>query len=510
MAACAIATVLLYSCNGSGISPEEQQARNKAEKTLSYLKNDIMKQYYYWYTSVPDLSYTWQTDVFKFFDDLLWEGDRWSWMMDGQEYIDYESGVLSGTFGCSMSQPISDNSGFWGDDYNVVVRYVYPNSPFDKAGAKRGWVVSALNGKSTLDYYLAPDPETVSDAEAEARADEFNEILNYPNPAVPITFTFTTPEGETVQKSIAAAATLNTRPGLIKKIFSAEDYPGLTQKVGYFHYLAFQADEAADGTSMLNDITDAMDYFKENNVKTLILDLRYNGGGDSRASNLLVSYLAPSSALGKVYVKRTHNSKLSSQDEETKVESPAAVIASLEKEKISLIHKPDSPGFENLYFITGRGSASASEMALNGLKPISNLHHVGLVTYGKPNGMYVFLYPYSATDRRNYNNGNYRALEYVFLPICFYNENGIGQNIPDNGLTPDYRCPDDLYHDFDAGEMNIAACLHHLVHGTYPVYEPVSPKARQATFARRKVGRLHIPEDNDKNYGRYVVKPDFL
>ena len=261
---------------------------------------------------------------------------------------------------------------------------------------------------------------------------------------------------------------------------------------------------------MLNDITDAMEYFKSNNVKTLILDLRYNGGGDSRASNLLVSYLAPSSAIGRVYVRRTHNRNLASQDQDSKVESPADAIADLEKDKVTFTHKPGSPEFEHLYFITGKGSASASEMTLNGLKPMSDLHHVGLTTYGKPNGMYVFMYPYTNTDRKNYNNGNYSALQYVFLPICFYNANGLGQNIPDDGMIPDFKCPDDLYHEFDAGEMNIAACLYHLVHGTYPVYEPAVSMSRQSNVVGRKPQRLQNREETDRNYGSYIVKPDFL
>ena len=183
MAAFAVAAVVACSCTEK-ISHEEQQRRNAAEKALSYLKDDIMKPYYYWNSSVPNLKYTWETDIYDFFDNLLWSGDRWSWMMDGQEYINYESGVLSGTFGASMAQPASDKSGFWGDDWNVVVRYVYPGGPFSTAGVKRGWTLSELNGKSVLDYYIKPD-ETVTEEEAKARVKEFNNMLNYPTPGAP-------------------------------------------------------------------------------------------------------------------------------------------------------------------------------------------------------------------------------------------------------------------------------------------------------------------------------------
>ena len=69
-------------------------------------------------------------------------------------------------------------------------------------------------------------------------------------------------------------------------------------------------------------------------------------------------------------------------------------------------------------------------MSLNGLKPLSNLKHVGDTTYGKPNGMYVFYYPGDNAAYAKYNAGNFSGLKYVFLPICFYNANGEGQNIP--------------------------------------------------------------------------------
>jgi len=123
--------------------------------------------------------------------------------------------------------------------------------------------------------------------------------------------------------------------------------------------------------------------------------------------------------------------------------------------------------------------------------------------------MYVFMYPYQASDRRKYQNGDYSGLRYVFLPICFYNANGQGQNIPDDGMTPDFLCPDDLYHDFDASEMNIAACLYNIVNGGYPQWE--APKTKADAKRPVKGGKLLLnKEDSDNNYGRYTVLPDFL
>ena len=213
---------LAFQACGPDISQEEQQRRKAAEKTLSYLKDDIMKYYYYWNTAVPDLDYTYDTDVYDFFDDLLWEGDRWSWMMDGQDYMERESGIVSGSYGASFAQPIIDPTLYFGKDYNIMVRYVYPDSPFDKAGVKRGWTITAIDDIPTLDYYLTP--ENVSKEEINARAKVFTDMLTKPSTTQGRKFTFLTGEGETVVKNIVAATTINTRPTLVKKIFTSEDY----------------------------------------------------------------------------------------------------------------------------------------------------------------------------------------------------------------------------------------------------------------------------------------------
>lgn len=488
----AAATVICVACekpenpnSKDDITPEEQAERQANLKALKYLTEDIMDSYYYWYNQMQSVEYNYKTDIYKYFDKILYRKDRWSWMIDGQEYIADESGVVSGSYGASFGQlhdPV-DNKIIL--DYNVMVRYVYPNSPFEQAGIKRGWIINKIDGKSVKDYWLKDD-DTLN---------QFNALLNNPSTTIAHSFEFIDSDDNVYTKQVVAAETINTRPCLVKKIFTAEDYPGLTAPVGYFHYLSFKADEDINGKSMLDDISEPMQYFKEHNVKTLIIDLRYNGGGDSRASDLLVSYIAPHSADGQVYVKRTHNNKMRSQDKEQVVNCAA-----------------DSPGFEHLYFITGKGSASASEMSLNGLKPLADVTHVGGMTYGKPNGMYVFLYPSDRKSEAQYNNGDYSQLQYVFLPICFYNANGLGQNIPDEGMTPDNIRPDDLYHDFDATEDNIAACLYNIVNGSFPEVPERASIRTKAGRSSDNTPRMKLlnKEDYDQNYGSYFVKPDFL
>ena len=440
-----------------------------------------MQYYYFWDTEVPkSANYASGETVERFFDNLLVRRDRWSWMETGEEYAADEQGTAYGTYGASLAQPLE-----YYNDYDVKVRYVYPGSPFDKAGVRRGWTIAYINGKSKDEL---------------VNSGQFSEVFYNPPVTKPQTFVFIDLNGAAREMEITAAPTLNIRPGLVTRIFDAGQWPGLTEKVGYFHYLAFQAGRDAKGKAMIDDIKESMRTFREAGVRKLILDLRYNGGGDSRASDTLINYLAPSSSIGQVYVKRTHNSNLRKYDK-------AYTVTRIKDEN----GRDLSLDLDRLYVITGQGTASASEMLLNGLNAIMNVEQVGDTTYGKPNGMYVLLYPDDRRYQNEYDNGDYTHLEYAFLPICFYNSNGAGQFIPDDGLKPVAGLrPDDLYHDFGPEEDNIAACLYHIVNGRYPALPPIrGGSSSLSTKSPSQSRNARLPEEErDGNYG--VMKDNVL
>ncbi|MCK9625163.1 MAG: S41 family peptidase [Bacteroidales bacterium] len=418
-----------------------------------YLKKEYMDVYYYWYKDVPTGVDVTKYDIYDYFDALLYSKDRWSWMMNKDDYVSSETGVVSGTYGASISQPIE-----YYNDYEIKVRYVYPDSPFAKEGVTRGWTLTHIAGTGVMDLIKA-------------------ETFDTQYSTSPQTFTFRDLLGANHTFTVSAATSLSTRSYLSVQVFDNDDYEGLTAPVGYFNYLSFKA-------GMLEDIDNAMATFSSAGIKNLILDLRYNGGGDSRASQLLVNYLAPKSADNEVYVKRTHNDKLSSHDVSSKISRSTGSL-----------------NLDNLYVITGHGSASASEMVLNGLKPLMNVINVGDTTYGKPNGMYVLFYPGDDASYVKYDKEDYTDLKYVFLPICFYNSNKLGENIPDDGFVPVNYRPDDLYHDFTVNEDNIKACLNHIVNNTYPNL-PAKTKAITKPSGR-KISLSE--EDINPNYGVYTV-----
>ncbi|OFZ11082.1 MAG: hypothetical protein A2465_03690 [Bacteroidetes bacterium RIFOXYC2_FULL_39_11] len=282
-------------------------------------------------------------------------------------------------------------------------------------------------------------------------------------------FTFKNHTGQSTTFT-ATARVITTRSYLNRMVFTGQEFEGLPHSVGYFNYLSFKA-------TMLNDIDEAMAMFKSENVKELILDLRYNGGGDSKATSLLANYIAPVSAENKILARREHNEKYRSWDNDSETQTIIKRIAG-------------SLNIDRLFILTTKGSASASEVILNGLKPVMTVVHVGSTTYGKPNGMYVLPYP----------EGNYTSPQYVFLPICFFSVNSVGYGHYLDGLIPDHFRPDDLYHDFGLNDDWVKAVLQYVKTGTFP---PLPAKS-QTTFPLTEGMKIKVDEER-ANWGAYTA-----
>ena len=423
----------------------EKDNPDKLSAEKSYL-HSLMNDVYYWYREIPtNIDPAPISSLYEYFDTLLVTKDRWSWMMSGEEYTDSETGVYL-TYGASYAQPIDHYN-----DYSVRVRYVFENSPMSEKGVKRGYELTHLNGTPVADLI---------------RNGTFNAQINNNSNS----FTFKKYDGTSFTFT-ANAREVSTRSVLKSMVITPADFQGLPYPVAYFNYYAFKA-------GMLSDIESAMTVFKAANVRELILDLRYNGGGDGSATQLLSNYIAPASANGKIVARRKHNDKLASYDSQT---STMTIV-----NRVS-----NSLDLDRLIILTGGGTASASEIIINGFRPLMNVLQIGRTTYGKPNGMYVWFYP---EDEEIYP-------DFVFLPIAFYSVNSLGEGNYEDGLVPDHQRPDDLYHDFGLEEDWLRSALTFISTGAWPEI----PAARSATIPHYPAGRIKVEEDAN-NYGVYKDK----
>lgn len=461
----------------SGLTQKELEELIKSDRDYAAkvsLRDDYISVYYYWNEEVFYKNSKLQPynvpDIYNWFDTLLFEKDRWSWMEDKESYLSSETGTVSGTWGAVFTQAVD----FY-NDYRLYVKYILPGSPLEKHGVTRG---SQLLAIGSCDLRNGIDS---------------NDKLDYVNNHLydsPNTFTFKLVDGREVSFTETIANSLKTNYILKSKVFTDKDFPGLTVPVGYLNFTSFVA-------GFIPDLARELQAFKAAGVKKMILDLRYNGGGSSLVSDTLVSYIAPANCSGMPYVVRSHNGFLKSKGFD--------ITESVKKNDYNL-------NLDEIFFIMQSGSASASEMVYNGVKPFfkDKIHLVGQQSYGKPNGMYVLKYPGSNEDYDRYDKGDHSRLIYVFYPICFYNKNGIGEEIPStakagSGFVPDNERPDDVFHDFDVNESDINACLTYIVSGAYPPVDRTNVKNSTKSGTGFIVPGMIPEEFSNPNYGTYTV-----
>lgn len=453
--------ISVISCHKDSIEIGKGNDDPSGADTLPVLNEDqlVMKDYhdelfpiYYWYDDVAEIvdmfDYKLFSTVSSYFESTLYGSDRWSWMADKDYYISMTTRVMPDTYGADLLQPID-----YYNDYSIVVSMIYPESPLARHGVTRGWKLTHLGGTEVMDL---------------VGQGTFEKEWNKPQQS----FTFVDLNDSIHTFVESPAQYLNENPCLIAKVFGPDDYPGLTCKVGYLLYSSF----AFNYNAYLDSI---MQSFHDAGVEEMIVDLRYNGGGDLAALDVLASYLAPKSADGKVLQSTVHNRILSSMDMDSDV------LLSVSEKSLDI---------DRLFVIISDQTASSSECLINGLRPYMEVNLVGRQSYGKPNGMYVLLYPCSDADYERYDMDDYTNLKYMFLPIAFYNMNSLQQFIPEEGFEPDNDRPDDLYHDFGVDEDNIRACLEKIVNGQYP---ELPSKRKHST--RSAVDGYVLPEMNGRN-----------
>lgn len=133
-------------------------------------------------------------------------------------------------------------------------------------------------------------------------------------------------------------------------------------------YVAFETfiEPAADA------LRSAFSQFKQQGVNDVIVDLRYNAGGEVKIAELLADLLG-SNLDGDLMFTLEHNSRHTDAD----------ILK-------SFATQPESLPQGRIAFITTKSSASASELVINVLAPYRNVAIIGDRTFGKPVGQNGF------------------------------------------------------------------------------------------------------------------------
>jgi len=359
--------------------------------------HESMKTYYLWTDKMPAIAKTnTSSNPMDYFYSILYDyktTDRFSWIDSSSTNLINQLNGINTVLGIRVTAFYTDNTQV---NVALVIAYVLKGSPAEKNGLKRG------------DIILSVDDQTITSS-------NYNAVLQ--NQTLKLGLgTYNNKVFSSTGKTLTVTKTeLQTNPILQDTVIN---WSG--KKVGYFAYLQFL-------TSFDDSLRAVFGRFKAKGVNELVIDLRYNGGGYVTNSDLLTTLIVKdlASKVDKVMNKKMYNDAYTK--EVIKQYGEAALLTNFKNEANNI------GSLDRVFILTSTGTASASELIINNLKPFMNVILIGEHTYGKNVGSFTI------TD-------NSKRWNYGLQPITFKILNSLDQSDYGtvNGFLPDYALLDDV------------------------------------------------------------------
>ena len=309
---------------------------------------------YFWNALAPRPNPAGYTSSASYFSALLYQGgdpipgsttgaswprDRWSGYQSTESFDQFYGEGQTLGYGLAVAglevkgQPAQP----------LYVRQVDPGSPAGLAGVQRGDRVLSLNGRAASDIIAADDFSALTAASAGQQL-----VMQLRRGSTELSVTLA-----------AALYTLTPVPQV-----SVMTTPG-GRKVGYLRMSNFIS-------QALSPLESGFAQFRAQAVQSVVLDLRYNGGGLVSVSSTLGGYLGGSRAAGQVFASLVYNPQQASRNTLYRFASPAPASA---------VEAP------RVYVLMGRRTCSASELVINGLRGAGlEVVAIGEASCGKPVG----------------------------------------------------------------------------------------------------------------------------
>ncbi|WP_051666731.1 S41 family peptidase [Pedobacter sp. R20-19] len=410
---------------------------NRAELT----KDSIFlyaKQTYFWNIGMPSYDgfnprkYSSNEQVLTALKALPSTGgkDKYSFIDDGT--VAGELGGVSGDYGFSVNY----------DGANILrVKYVYATSPAAVAGLKRGDIVTKVNGRTTL-------------RTSQSDIDNINDGVFGNNASVTLTIT---KADQSIQNLVINRGSYNINP-----ILFSNTYIVGAKKIGYVVFNSFT-------TNSVPLLDAAFSKFATDGITELVVDLRYNGGGSVATSEAFTNLIAPSAQNGKImyttYWTKTMQDKQATILQNQKFYQTTSDGVKRLYSMFDYDYKPIAAagnqeffkkrgslnGISRVYFLVTGGTASASELLINNLKPVMDVKLIGRKTYGKPVGFFSI-----RIDKND-----------LYIPQ-FQTKNQADFGDYFDGMIVDKDIADDLTKDFgDPSESLLAQALNYSATGSF-------------------------------------------
>lgn len=362
---------------------------------------------YYLSNSVVDAKYSYISDVAN--------QNPVAYIPNKQSSVDLEGN--GNDFGIKLGAYDQTQPGSTVDEFALFATAIYQNSPADKAGMVRSHRIYKINDRTIGGSYKA-DRTFINNAFASTATTVKIEGVKYENGTAGAPYTLT------LNKAVYQSS-----PVYAAKVFTAG-----AKKIGYLAYARF---------SRLSNSKPALDAaftkFADANVKELIIDLRYNGGGYLGTAEYLINQIASSSLTGKVMYSEHYNALMQSGgasilknqpllDANGKIQYQGTKMLTYDDVDYSIagnteLFSKSGPlnGVTKVVFIVSGNTASASELVINTLKPFITVEMIGTQTYGKPVGFF----PMRLENKYD-----------VFYSL-FHIKNSLGQGDYFSGFKPD-------------------------------------------------------------------------
>ena len=335
----------LTACDEEWIKPTPKpDPENKVTLKVNEFIYEGLRSEYLWENTINwnAIDFKKEKDSHAFFKRLIYKDDRWTSLTDNAEAWNQGFAGISTTYGFDLRFSYIGQT----DELVAIVRYVYPGTPADRAGIRRGDLLLKLNG----------GPITVK-----------NYADFYDKPTI------------VVNKGILKDKTLTAEPvGVAMTAMEMYQDPILKDtvinkdghRVGYLCYSDYTERSTAE-------LIKVFTRFKTAGVTDVVLDLRYNGGGYVSTARALCSILAPEAAMKK---KERFLFKLWNENYMSYWKSKGRNDELYETFVDTL---GINMNLNRLYILTGKGTASASELTLTGLTPYMDVVQIGDTTHGK-------------------------------------------------------------------------------------------------------------------------------
>ncbi|TWV96291.1 S41 family peptidase [Chitinophaga pinensis] len=347
---------------------------------------DSMRVYYYWNDQLPARPAP-DPDARQFLSGLLHPADRFSYLLDPDHPLTAYSSFAYYGLEYAFTQVKEA-----GDRWVGIVTLAVPGGSAAAQGLKRGDMFTAVNGRE-----LTP-----------SSADALHQLLKEGKGVTLKTVRIENGTLQEVAGIMLPPTHFTEQPVYLAKVFTTE-----ASNTGYLFYNYF------DGR-FDQQLLDSLYKLKQAGIRNLILDLRYNPGGDVSSAALIGAVVAPVQADEQfVTYKANRNGGIIQNTFQDALDD-----APYQRYTFDAL-LPYRLNLEKLIILTTASTASAAELLVNNLSPYMTVIQIGGKTMGKD------MASFAISDQRPAPKVNY-----TLYPLVFKLYNAAGKGDYSAGLTP--------------------------------------------------------------------------